>query len=210
MYVHSTLPLAAALLVSAALPAYNTMRPTASVGGAYGITAVADTPAPKPSGECDCGCGGRGYVGDGTIKLDCGCPSSCSCKGGKGGDVGPSCCDGCEVSEDAPLPVEETSPVVRMSGPRWTFESRGTNPPDSFKRDHLRRAHGLDGEGLSSSELSALHDNAHNYGDAKAFGLPSLELPEVKSSNGSCPSGNCPSSSSGRSTVRRGLFGRWR
>lgn len=181
----------AAILASATIVAQQDRQPVVAVGGAYGLMSV--VPA-VPSGDCpdDCGCGGTGKVGDGRIEMDCGCPPTCSCK------------VGCMPTEDTPLLVEETSPVVRMSGPRWTFENRGTNPPDSVKREHLREAHGLDGAGLSSEELSALHDNAHNYGDIKAFGLPSMELSE------GCPGGNCPSPSSGRSTVRRGLFGRWR
>lgn len=81
---HSIVPVVAALLVSAALPVYNAVRPTVSVGGAYGLMASVDVPQPPPpSDECDCGCNGTGVVGDGRIEMDCGCESTCDCKKGK-------------------------------------------------------------------------------------------------------------------------------
>jgi len=184
-----------AFIAAAAMPmGYEPVRSVIAVGGAYGLT-HACSPDCTPAGEwCDeCTPGGvplfpskPGYVGDGRVFMVCG-----NCNGTQK-----------NPGSEPPVECEESEEIVRLPGPRWTFEDRGTNPPDSFKISHLASAHGIDGEGRTSSELSALHDNSHNYGDAAATG-------EKATTSSSCPSGNCPTSSSGGS-VRRGLFGRLR
>lgn len=182
-----------------------------------GKSSTPDTPTPTPTPSSDVcpECDGAGKVGDGTIMLTC---DAC---GGTGKARANSSempkCSPTDEPEPPPQPVSSydnpvaPQQVYRMPGPRWTFENRGTNPSAPFKASHLLSEHGIDATGMSSEEMSALHDNAHNYGDVSAFGLPSLEVSAGSTSAmGGCPSGNCPTSSSSRTTVRRGLFGRRR
>lgn len=75
--------------------------------------------------------------------------------------------------EPAPEPIiekKEPRKVVRLKGPRWSFERMGTNPPISFMRKHLESAHNIDTDGLTADQLKAIHDNIHNYGRNRAYG----------------------------------------
>ena len=168
---------------------------------------------PTPSSEACPECQGRGKLGDGTV-----C-STCWACGGTGRKTSSTECKptdeepppGPTAWEDAlqeyAAPVAPRS-VVRLSGPRWTFENQGTNPSASFKASHLASAHGIDTTGMTSAEMSIVHDAAHNHGDSVAR---SMAAGEVTSSGSSCPTGNCPTGTSSRGTTRRrGLFGRWR
>lgn len=168
------------------------------------------SPAPVvPTDGCvdGCGCNGTGEErsGDGLAVVGCRCPETCSCKANKAAPEP-------IVEPDPPLvkiePSEPTLAVIRMPGPRWTFEGLGTNPPPAMKAEHLASDHGLVTTGMTSSEMSDLHDNAHNYGDSKAYGVPGMTV--MKQSSSSCPGGNCPTPSSGGTVIRRGLFGRRR
>ena len=126
-----------------------------------------------------------------------------------------------EIPEETPEPEEPSSKTVtlyRMKGSRWNWEGR-SNPSTSFMRQHLMDEHGIDASLMNREQMQILHDNAHNYGDDKAFGFPtefnssvtasdcpSGTCPTSSSSSGGCPGGNCPTGPS-RS---RGFFGRWR
>ena len=126
-----------------------------------------------------------------------------------------------EIPEETPEPEEPSSKTVtlyRMKGSRWNWEGR-SNPSTSFMRQHLMDEHGIDASLMNREQMQILHDNAHNYGDDKAFGFPtefnssvtandcpSGTCPTSSSSGGGCPGGNCPTGPS-RS---RGFFGRWR
>lgn len=169
---------------------------------------------PTPAGDVCPECQGRGKVGDGTV-----C-STCWACGGTGRKTSST---ECKPTDEEPPPgptawedalQEYAAPVapravVRMSGPRWTFANQGTNPSTSFKAQHLASSHGIDTTGMTSAEMSDAHDNAHNHGDSYAYG-PSDSGSTGVSASSSCPTGTCPSSSSGGTTRRRGLFGRWR
>ena len=170
---------------------------------------------PTPSSEACPECQGRGKLGDGTV-----C-STCWACGGTGRKTSSTECKptdeepppGPTAWEDAlqeyAAPVAPRS-VVRLSGPRWTFANQGTNPSASFKAQHLASAHGIDTTGITSEEMSAAHDNAHNHGDSYAYG-PSDSGSTGVSVSSSCPTGTCPTGTSSRGTTRRrGLFGRWR
>jgi hypothetical protein len=179
-----------------------------------GGSGPAPTPTPAPAGDVCPECGGRGQVGDGTIDFTC---PEC---GGTGKKKSGACEPAEPPAEPAPLSIN----VMRLPGPKWTFENRGTNPPASVKVEHLRSDHGIDASAMTSAEMSAIHDNSHNYGEAQAYGNISggdggdgvdVGTTPQSGSGGraaaSCPTGTCPSSSSSRgTTVRRGLFGRWR
>ena len=125
--------------------------------------------------------------------------------------------------EPEPKQAEVSSRTVtlyRMKGSRWNWEGR-SNPSTQFMRDHLMDDHGIDASMMNREQMQILHDNAHTYGDDKAFGFPtefnssmtSNSCPSgncptsSSSSGGGCPGGNCPTSGSSRS---RGFFGRWR
>lgn len=213
---NTLLPVIAAVAVAAASSGYNAMRPTASVGGAYGVMAQTDTPTPPPQPStgcvdgCPCGGTGKEKSGDGIITFDCRCPDDCECKGRKS----ESCCDG-EVAEEPP----KMRKVYRMPGPRWNWEGLN-NPSESFMRAHMMQDHGIDATGWGREAMQVGHDNIHNGHDvwgkepaASAGNFRSdcpdgkCPLPAASSSGGGCPSGNCPTSSAGSS--RRGLFG-WR
>jgi hypothetical protein len=140
----------------------------------------------------------------------------------------------CQPTEEEELPVapepepepkreeasSKTVTLYRMKGSRWNWEGR-SNPSTSFMRQHLMDDHGIDASLMNREQMQIIHDNAHNYGDGKAFGFPTDFNSSVtasdcpsgtcptssRSSSGGCPGGNCPTSSSSRS---RGLFGRWR
>lgn len=206
MKAQALLPLFAAVAVAAA-GVENPLRPTASVGGAYGIIGgVEPAPAPPTTDGCvdGCPCNGTGKErsGDGIISFPCRCPDSCKCKGGSG-DAGDSCCGGDEVVKP-----------VRMPGPRWNWEGLNS-PSDNFMRSHLLQDHGVDATGWSREEMQAAHDNLHNghgaMGATFRDDCPDGTCPAPSSAgskSGNCPTGNCPTSSSG--SRRRGLFGRWR
>ena len=127
----------------------------------------------------------------------------------------PDCptCEAPEPEEDQlETTEEESSPVelriYRMPGPRWNWMGR-SNPSIEFMRKHLKEEHGLDTNGMGRDALQALHDNAHNYGEDKAFGTPTYESTQTtSSSSGGCPGGQCPTGPS--RSYSRGLFGRWR
>ena len=191
-------------------------------GGLLGGSPPTPTPDnPTPAGDVCPECQGRGKLGDGTV-----C-STCWACGGTGKKKSDAPCKPTDEEPEADVSLWEDAlqeyaapiaprSVVRMSGPRWTFENRGTNPPESFKAQHLASVHGIDTTGMTSAEMSAAHDNAHNHGDSYAYG-PSdsggtgVSVYSSSPVSSSCPSGNCPGTSSGRTTTgRRGLFGRWR
>ena len=126
-----------------------------------------------------------------------------------------------ETQEETPEPEESSSKTVtlyRMKGSRWNWSGR-SNPSTSFMRQHLMDEHGIDASLMNREQMQIIHDNAHNYGDDKAFGFPtefnssvtandcpSGTCPTSSSNSGGCPGGNCPTGPS-RS---RGFFGRWR
>ena len=137
----------------------------------------------------------------------------------------PSCVDPQpeEIQEETPEPEESSSKTVtlyRMKGSRWNWEGR-SNPSTSFMRDHLMDEHGIDASLMTREQMQILHDNAHNYGDDKAFGFPTEFNSSVtasdcpsgtcptssssSSSSGGCPGGNCPTSGSSRSRSSRGF-----
>ena len=103
MRLDAALPLIAAAAVTAGTLVENTMRPTASVGGAYGLVAAVD-PSPKPKTDgcvdgCPCNGSGEERSGDGIITFPCRCPSDCECKGDA-----ESCCEEEEPAGVCPLP----------------------------------------------------------------------------------------------------------
>ena len=127
-----------------------------------------------------------------------------------------------ETLEETPEPEESSSKTVTLyrmpNNTRWNWEGR-SNPSTEFMRQHLMDEHGIDASMMTRDQMQLLHNNAHNYGDDKAFGFPtefnssvtandcpSGNCPTSSSSSGGCPGGNCPTGPS-RS---RGLFGRWR
>jgi len=132
-----------------------------------------------------------------------------------------------EDQEPEPEPKQEeasskTVTLYRMKGSRWNWEGR-SNPSTSFMRQHLMDEHGIDASLMNREQMQIIHDNAHNYGDGKAFGFPTEFNSSVtasdcpsgtcptssrSSSGGGCPGGNCPTGPSRSSG--RGLFGRWR
>ena len=128
-----------------------------------------------------------------------------------------------ETPEEKPEPEESSSKTVtlyRMKGSRWNWSGR-SNPSTSFMRQHLMDEHGIDASLMNREQMQVLHDNAHNYGDDKAFGFPtefnssvtasdcpSGTCPTSSSSSGGCPGGNCPTGPS--RSYSRGFFGRWR
>lgn len=149
---------------------------------------------------CTCNGTGREKTGDGLSTVDCRCPDGCDCKAASKQETPTPVA---ETVADPPLvPVAPKRSVVRMSGSRWTFEGYGTDPPPAVKAQHLAEDHGIDATGMTSAEMSAVHDNAHNYGDAMAYGV-------IGAPTSSCPGGTCPTPSSG-TVYRRGLFGRRR
>ena len=215
-----------ALSAAAASVELPPIRSVASVGGAYGIHGRPDEVQPVGDWCEECTPGGvplfpskPGYVGDGRIFTICGaCGGTQKRKQGDEGCVGLDEPEACQIAPEEPTePIEDDPVIERMSGPRWTFENRGTNPSPAFKAAHLASAHGIDATGLTSEEMSAVHDAAHNYGNRTAASMvagedcPSGSCPTGSraSASSSCPSGSCPTSSS-RSVRRRGLFGRWR
>jgi len=126
-----------------------------------------------------------------------------------------------ESQEETQEPEESSSKTVtlyRMKGSRWNWEGR-SNPSTSFMRQHLMDEHGIDASLMNREQMQILHDNAHNYGDDKAFGFPTEFNSSVTASdcpNGQCPlpgssgSGSCPTCPGGSSSRSRGFFGRWR
>ena len=103
-----------------------------------------------------------------------------------------------EQTEDQPekIAIEEPSSktvtLYRMKGSKWNWEGR-SNPSTQFMRDHLRSDHGIDASMMNRESMQILHDNAHNYGEDKAFGFPTDFNSSVTASD--CPSGTCPTSS---------------
>lgn len=199
------LPIIAAAAVSLTVGNYNALRPTAAVGGAYGIIGEVPSPPPPPTDGCveGCPCNGTGKEksGDGIITFDCRCPSSCKCKGGSSE----------EVAEEPP----KMRKLYRMPGPRWDWEGLN-NPSEYYMRAHLLQDHGINATGWSREAMQVGHDNLHNGYDV--WGEPpaatgsdcpdgKCPLPSASGSGGGCPGGNCPTSPSG--SRRRGLFG-WR
>ena len=128
-----------------------------------------------------------------------------------------------EDQEETTEPEESSSKTVtlyRMKGSKWNWSGR-SNPSTSYMRQHLMNEHNIDASLMNREQMQILHDNAHNYGDDKAFGFPtdfnssvtasdcpSGTCPTSSSSSGGCPGGNCPTGPSRSSG--RGLFGRWR
>lgn len=188
---HAMLPIVAAAIVAAAAEGYNAMRPTASVGGAYGLMADATPPTPEPAGGCvdGCPCGGTGKErsGDGIIEFDCRCPEGCECKGAKAKPV-------------------KMRKLYRMPGPRWNWEGI-SDPSESFMRQHLLLDHGIDATGWSREAMQVGHDNLHNghdvWGEEPSASCPDGKCPVPSSSIGGCPGGNCPTT-----PRRRGIFRR--
>lgn len=184
-------------------------RPYVAVVFTYLDMADASPTPPVPSSGCvdGCGCNGTGEErsGDGLAVVGCRCPETCECKANK------SAPEPATEPEPPLVKIEPTEPTVyRMPGSRWTFEGMGTNPPAAMKARHLAEVHGLDTTGMTSEQMSDLHDNAHNYGDSKAYGLPNLEVTRQPTTSSSCPGGNCPTPSNSGTVIRRGIFGRRR
>ena len=127
-----------------------------------------------------------------------------------------------EAPEETQEPEESSSKTVtlyRMKGSTWNWSGR-SNPSTSFMRQHLMDEHGIDASLMNKEQMQILHDNAHNYGDDKAFGFPTDFNSSMTSNcpSGTCPlpgssgSGSCPTCPGGSSSrsYSRGLFGRWR
>ena len=80
-----------------------------------------------------------------------------------------------ETPEETPEPEESSSKTVTLyrmpNNTRWNWEGR-SNPSTSFMRQHLMDEHGIDASLMNREQMQILHDNAHNYGDDKAFGFP--------------------------------------
>ena len=104
---------------------------------------------------------------------------------------------------DDPIPEVEEVTIFQMPGSTWNWEGR-SNVSEAFMRAHLIEDHGIDATGMSVEQMRIVHNNAHNYGDDKAFGSPNVS----SGSRSSCPSGNCPTSSGPAYSRRRGLFRR--
>ncbi len=152
-------------------------------------------------------CSGKGKVGDGTVFVDC---HTC---GGDGRIDEPDL----KPSEDSfgAAPKPEVRTLRKLTDRVWTFEDYGTNPPASVKATHLERFHNIDTTGMTSSQMSTVHNNLHATGMS---GLSSDETVTQRSSSGatatqwssggsSCPSGSCPSGSTSGSSRTRGVFG---
>jgi len=130
-----------------------------------------------------------------------------------------------ESQEETPEPEESSSKTVTLyrmpNNTKWNWSGR-SNPSTEFMRQHLMDEHGIDASMMNREQMQLLHNNAHNYGDDKAFGFPTEFNSSVtasdcpsgtcptssSSSSGGCPGGNCPTSSS--RSYSRGFFGRWR
>ena len=138
----------------------------------------------------------------------------------------PTCADPppAETPEETPEPEESSSKTVTLyrmpNNTRWNWEGR-SNLSTEFMRQHLMDEHGIDASMMTRDQMQLLHNNAHNYGDDKAFGFPtefnssvtandcpSGNCPTSSSSSGGCPGGNCPTGPS--RSYSRGFFGRWR
>ena len=103
--------------------------------------------------------------------------------------------------------VTRLQSVMRVSGPRWNWNG-SWNVSNQYAESHLRQSHGIEADGLSMSELQALHDNAHNgYSTSTSYSSqPVLRSSPVKVQTSSrsnsrrgffrfrssCPGGNCP------------------
>ena len=126
-----------------------------------------------------------------------------------------------ETPEETPEPEESSSKTVTLyrmpNNTRWNWEGR-SNPSTEFMRQHLMDEHGIDASMMTRDQMQLLHNNAHNYGDDKAFGFPTEYNSSMTSNcpSGTCPlpgssgSGSCPTCPGGSSSRSRGLFGRWR
>ena len=129
-----------------------------------------------------------------------------------------------ESQEETPEPEESSSKTVTLyrmpNNTKWNWEGR-SNPSTEFMRQHLMDEHGIDASMMTREQMQLLHNNAHNYGDDKAFGFPTEFNSSVTASgciDGKCPlpgssgSGSCPTCPGGSSSrsYSRGFFGRWR
>mgnify|MGYP001422407982 CR=1 FL=1 len=129
-----------------------------------------------------------------------------------------------ENQAETPEPEESSSKNVTLyrmpNNTKWNWSGR-SNPSTEFMRQHLMDEHGIDASMMTREQMQLLHNNAHNYGDDKAFGFPTEFNSSVTASgciDGKCPlpsssgSGSCPTCPGGSSprSYSRGLFGRWR
>ena len=102
------------------------------------------------------------------------------------------------------MPEKNVTPlqsVMRVSGPRWNWNG-SWNVSNQYAESHLRQSHGIEADGLSMSELQALHDNAHNgYSSQPVLRSSPVKVQTSYRSNSrrgffrfrsSCPGGNCP------------------
>lgn len=114
------------------------------------------------------------------------------------------------VSSCSPSKTESASPysgVVRNPGPRWNWNGQWDVSND-YAESHLLHSHGIQASGLSMSEMTALHDNAHNgTSSTVTYSSPVRTTSNVRYSTSSrrgggrffgvfrsrsCPGGNCP------------------
>ena len=116
----------------------------------------------------------------------------------------PTCADPppAETPEETPEPEKSSSKTVTLyrmpNNTRWNWEG-SSNPSTEFMRQHLMDEHGIDASMMTRDQMQLLHNNAHNYGDDKAFGFPT-EFNSSVTAKLSC--GNCP--------TLAGFFWQWR
>ena len=94
--------------------------------------------------------------------------------------------------------------LTRNPGPSWNWNG-SWSPSNDYAERHLREAHGIETEGMDMSQMTVLHDNAHNASRMMTYSSPVKSSGTVRYStkrNGgrffgifrsrsSCPGGNC-------------------
>lgn len=132
-------------------------------------------PAPTPAGDACIECNGVGKVGDGVIMLTC---EHC---GGTGKEPAAKPVD----SKPAPKPAAKPVSRAISSGPTWDWQGK-MNPSTSEMIRHLSQEHGIvpsSIQGMSRSDLRALHDSLHNS---------TMQSAPRRTTTRSCPTGTCP------------------
>lgn len=132
-----------AILLAATAQASPRSDLAAQMAYAVVTTSRPEVPDNRPPATCP-ECGGKGWVGDGTVKMKC--PA------------------GCPASKDFSEPISaKPKPVPRQTSTRWSIGSQPYKTASAQQiADHLSRDHGIDPTGYSREDLLNIHDNAHS------------------------------------------------